>query len=171
MGKRNLHAVEQDDEEDSAIPRLRTQTPSRKYNSRFMRLEMSDARNHWPTLPVRKDLQATQLQRLAVTASYNWSLQSACAASPFCDLVLHISRDKFLPTDNRGIQIPKTLTTIGGHLRRRRLQLRIFQPEAARRPGVSIVWLKRCRRHTDQPLRSRWVSAARLSHAAKAGVC
>jgi DNA-binding transcriptional regulator YiaG len=62
---------------------------------------------------------------------------------PFCDRVLRISRDKYLPSDNRGIPVPKEPTTIGGHLRRRRLQLRIFQPEAARRLGVTTVSLSR----------------------------
>jgi transcriptional regulator with XRE-family HTH domain len=56
---------------------------------------------------------------------------------------MRISRDKYLPSRNRGIQVPKEPTTIGGHLRRRRLQLRIFQPEAARRLKVSTVSLSR----------------------------
>jgi DNA-binding transcriptional regulator YiaG len=56
---------------------------------------------------------------------------------------MRISRDKYLPSRNRGIQVPKEPTTIGGHFRRRRLQLRIFQPEAARRLGVSTVSLSR----------------------------
>jgi DNA-binding transcriptional regulator YiaG len=56
---------------------------------------------------------------------------------------MHISRDKYLPSRNRGVQVPKEPTTLGGHLRRRRLQLRIFQPEAARRLGVSTVSLSR----------------------------
>ena len=56
---------------------------------------------------------------------------------------LRISRDKYLPSHNRGIQVPKEPTTTGGHLRRRRLQLKLFQPEAARRLGVSMVSLSR----------------------------
>jgi hypothetical protein len=51
--------------------------------------------------------------------------------------VCRISRDKYLPSNNRGIQVPKEPTTIGGHLRRRRLRLRIFRSEATRRLGVS----------------------------------
>ncbi len=62
---------------------------------------------------------------------------------PYCDRVLHILRDKYLPSHNRGTQVPKAPTTLGGHLRRRRLQLRIFQPEAAGRLGVSTVPLSR----------------------------
>ena len=58
---------------------------------------------------------------------------------PFCDRVVSVSRDKYLPSQNRGIPIPKQPTTIGGHLRRRRLHLKIYQPEAARRLRVSTV--------------------------------
>jgi DNA-binding XRE family transcriptional regulator len=70
-------------------------------------------------------------------------IRQGCATLPFCDRILNVSRDKYLPSRNRGIQVPKAPTTIGGHLRRRRLQLRIFQPEAARRLGVSMVSLSR----------------------------
>jgi DNA-binding XRE family transcriptional regulator len=62
---------------------------------------------------------------------------------PCYERTVRVSRDKYLPSHNRGIQVPKEPTTIGGHLRRRRLQLRIFQPEAARRLGVSTVSLSR----------------------------
>jgi DNA-binding XRE family transcriptional regulator len=65
---------------------------------------------------------------------------------PCCERSLRISRDKYLPSRNRGIPVPKEPTTNGGHLRRRRLQLRIFQPEAARRLGVSTVSLSRWER-------------------------
>ena len=54
-----------------------------------------------------------------------------------------MSRDKYLPSHNRGISVPTTPTTIGGHLRRRRLQLKIFQSEAARILKVSTVTLSR----------------------------
>ena len=62
---------------------------------------------------------------------------------PFCDRVVSVSRDKYLPSRNRGIQVPKVPTTIGGHLRRRRLQLKVLQPEAARMLRVSTVSLSR----------------------------
>jgi DNA-binding XRE family transcriptional regulator len=62
---------------------------------------------------------------------------------PFCDRVVRISRDKYLPSHNRGIPVPKEPTTIGGHLRRRRLQLKVFQPQAARMLRVSTVSLSR----------------------------
>jgi DNA-binding XRE family transcriptional regulator len=62
---------------------------------------------------------------------------------PFCERTVLVPRDKYLPSSNRGIQVPKEPTTIGGHLRRRRLQLKIFQLEAARRLGVSTVSLSR----------------------------
>ena len=62
---------------------------------------------------------------------------------PFYERSMRVSRDKYLPSRNRGIQVPKQPTTSGGHLRRRRLQLRIFQSEAARRLGVSTVSVSR----------------------------
>ena len=52
-----------------------------------------------------------------------------------------MSRDKYLPHHNRGIPVPKEPTSIGGHLRKRRLQLKIHQSEAARRLKVSTVTL------------------------------
>jgi DNA-binding XRE family transcriptional regulator len=62
---------------------------------------------------------------------------------PFCERTVHIPRDKYLPSHNRGIPVPKDPTTIGGQLRRRRLQLKTFQPEAARLLEVSTVSLSR----------------------------
>src|SRR5438874_5067579 len=62
---------------------------------------------------------------------------------PLCDRILRTSRKEFLPLHNRGIPVPTQPTTIGGHLRRRRMQLEIFQPEAARMLGVSTVTLSR----------------------------
>jgi DNA-binding transcriptional regulator YiaG len=62
---------------------------------------------------------------------------------PLYEKSMRISRDKYLPSSNRGVQVPREPTTIGGHLRRRRLQLKIYQPEAARRLGVSMVSLSR----------------------------
>jgi DNA-binding XRE family transcriptional regulator len=62
---------------------------------------------------------------------------------PCYERTVRISRDKYLPSHNRGIPVPKQPETIGGHLRRRRLQLKVYQPEAARRLGVSMVSLSR----------------------------
>lgn len=62
---------------------------------------------------------------------------------PSCYRTLYIPKTKYLPLRNRGMPVPRNPTTIGGHLRRRRLELRIFQPEAARRLGVSTVTLSR----------------------------
>lgn len=62
---------------------------------------------------------------------------------PCCERVVTISRAHYLPARNRGIPIPKQPTTIGGHLRKRRLQLQIHQSEAASRLGVSTVTLSR----------------------------
>jgi DNA-binding XRE family transcriptional regulator len=67
----------------------------------------------------------------------------ACAMLPLYERSMRISRNEYLPSRNTGIQVPKAPTTIGGHLKRRRLQLRILQPEAARRLGVSTVSLSR----------------------------
>ncbi len=62
---------------------------------------------------------------------------------PLYERTVRISRNKYLPSHNRGIPVPKEPSTIGGHLRRRRLQLKIYQPEAARRLGVTTVSLSR----------------------------
>jgi len=62
---------------------------------------------------------------------------------PFCESRICILRDKYLPSHIRRILVPKHPTTIGGHLRRRRLQLKIYQPEAARLLQVSTVTLSR----------------------------
>ena len=56
---------------------------------------------------------------------------------PFCDRVVSVPRSKHLPSRNRGIPVPKQPTTLGGHLRKRRLQLKLFQAEAARNLNVS----------------------------------
>ena len=56
---------------------------------------------------------------------------------------MSVPRADYLPSHNRGIPVPKEPATIGGHLRKRRLQLKILQPEAARRLGVSTVSLSR----------------------------
>lgn len=62
---------------------------------------------------------------------------------PFCDRVVNVPRSRYLPAHNRGIPIPRNPSTIGGHLRRRRLQLGIHQSQAARLLGVSMVTLSR----------------------------
>jgi transcriptional regulator with XRE-family HTH domain len=74
-----------------------------------------------------------------------------CATLPLRDRVVNVPRSKYLPSTNRGIRVPKEPTTIGGHLRRRRLQLKIYQWEAARRLGVSMVTLSRWERDTIYP--------------------
>src|SRR5437867_840639 len=62
-----------------------------------------------------------------------------CATLPFCERVIRFPRSKYLPSRNRKVPVPRNPTTIGGHLRRRRLQLNIFQPEAAHRLNVSTI--------------------------------
>jgi transcriptional regulator with XRE-family HTH domain len=54
-----------------------------------------------------------------------------------------VSRKAYLPSHNRGIPVPKQPITVGGHLRRRRLELQIHQSEAAVRLKVSTVTLSR----------------------------
>jgi transcriptional regulator with XRE-family HTH domain len=61
----------------------------------------------------------------------------------FCERVVRVSRSHYLPARNRGIPVPKQPTTIGGQLRRRRLQLQIRQSEAAARLKVSTITLSR----------------------------
>jgi len=62
---------------------------------------------------------------------------------PFCERVVSVARAKYLPSHNRGIPVPKKPKTIGQHLRKRRLELGIFQSEAARMLGISTVTLSR----------------------------
>jgi DNA-binding XRE family transcriptional regulator len=62
---------------------------------------------------------------------------------PFCDRTAHVPRSKYLPSRNRGISIPKEPMTIGGHLRRRRLELGVLQAQVARKLGVSTVSLSK----------------------------
>lgn len=62
---------------------------------------------------------------------------------PFCERTINVSRAKYLPSKSRGRPVPKEPDTIGGHLRRRRLQLGIHQSEAAIRLGISMVTLSR----------------------------
>jgi len=62
---------------------------------------------------------------------------------PFQDRIISVPRIKYLPSHNRGIPVPKVPATIGEHLRKRRLELKIHQSEAARRLGVSTVTLSR----------------------------
>jgi transcriptional regulator with XRE-family HTH domain len=62
---------------------------------------------------------------------------------PFCDRCVRVPRDKYPPSHIRGIPVPHEPTTIGGHLRRRRLQLKILQSQAAAKLGVSTVTMSR----------------------------
>ncbi len=62
---------------------------------------------------------------------------------PFCDRVICVDRSQYLPTHNRKILVPTDPSTIGGHLRRRRLQIRLHQSQAACQLGVSTVTLSR----------------------------
>ena len=70
---------------------------------------------------------------------------------PFCDRHVRVSRDKYLPSHNRGIPVPKQPQTIGGHLRKRRLQLKILQSDAAHRLGVSTVSMSKWERDKIYP--------------------
>ena len=55
----------------------------------------------------------------------------------FCDRFVSVPRNKYLPSRIRGVPVQTDLNSLGRHLRRRRLQLKIFQSEAARRMKVS----------------------------------
>lgn len=54
-----------------------------------------------------------------------------------------MSRNKCLPASNQGIPAPKEPNTLGGHLRKRRVQLGLFQSAEARQLRVSIVTLSK----------------------------
>ena len=56
---------------------------------------------------------------------------------PIYARVICVPRSKYLPSHNRKIPVPRNPTTLGGQLRRRRLQLGIFQSQAARQLRVS----------------------------------
>ena len=62
---------------------------------------------------------------------------------PFCERVIRLARAAHIPLRNRGIPIPRQPTTIGGHLRRRRAELRLGQSQASYSLGVSTVTLSR----------------------------
>jgi hypothetical protein len=80
---------------------------------------------------------------------------------PFCESRICIPRDKYLPSHIRRIPVPKHPTTIGGYLRRRRLQLKIYQPEASRILRVSTVTLSRweCDKVAPTPPHYRRIAA------------
>lgn len=71
------------------------------------------------------------------------SQQQLSAMLPLSDRMVCRPRSRYLHSHNRGIPVPKEPTTIGQHLRKRRLQLRIHQSEAARMLKVSTVTLSR----------------------------
>lgn len=75
---------------------------------------------------------------------------------PSSDRVVSVLRNKYLPSRNRGILIPKEPTTIGGHLRKRRLELKVFQTKVARRLGVSTVTLSKWERDRLYPTWPYW---------------
>jgi len=64
---------------------------------------------------------------------------------------VRIDRSRYLPLHNRGILVPRHPQTLGGHLRRHRLQLKILQSQAARVLRVSTVTLSRWERDTVYP--------------------
>jgi len=75
---------------------------------------------------------------------------------PCSDRNVSVLRSKYLPSHNRGIPVPKEPTTIGGHLRKQRLQLKISQSEAAHRLQVSTVTLSRWECDRLYPTWSHW---------------
>lgn len=57
---------------------------------------------------------------------------------PSCERLVRVSRRKYLPSHNRKIPVPSEPSTLGHHLRRRRLELNVFQAQAAQQLGVSM---------------------------------
>lgn len=82
--------------------------------------------------------------------------QNLCAMLPFCDRVVRVERAEYLPSKNRRTPVPRNPTTLGGHLRKRRLQLQLFQSEAARRLKVGIDALCRWEADLVLPRRRNW---------------
>jgi transcriptional regulator with XRE-family HTH domain len=62
---------------------------------------------------------------------------------PSGERIISIPRSKYLPSHIRGIQVPKDPATVGGYLRRRRLELKLHQSQVAQRLGISTVALSR----------------------------
>jgi DNA-binding XRE family transcriptional regulator len=62
---------------------------------------------------------------------------------PFSDRTVRIDLGKYLPSHIRGIPVPREPQTVGGHLRRRRLQLKLHQSQAARKLNISTVTMSR----------------------------
>jgi transcriptional regulator with XRE-family HTH domain len=56
---------------------------------------------------------------------------------PYSDRVISIERSKYLPSRSRGVPIPREPNSLGSRLRKRRLELNVFQAEAARRLKIS----------------------------------
>ena len=65
------------------------------------------------------------------------------ATLPFQHLHILIPRTRYLPHRNRKVPVPRDPKTIGGYLRKRRLELGLLQSEVARKLGVSMVTLSR----------------------------
>src|ERR1035438_9912792 len=79
---------------------------------------------------------------------------------PFCERTLYISRDTYLPSRNRGIPVPRNPTTLGGHLRRRRLQLHLTQRETAIKLEVTTVTMSTWERDLKYPA---WENQPRIT--------
>lgn len=79
---------------------------------------------------------------------------------PFSERIVSVPHSRYLPLKNRGIPVPKDPTTIGGHLRRKRLELGIHQSEAARMLQVSTVTLSRWERDKVYPT---WVQQEQVA--------
>lgn len=60
------------------------------------------------------------------------------ATLPFDRQDIRVQRSRYLPLSNRKVPVPRNPTTIGGQLRRRRLQLGLLQREVAQKLGVSM---------------------------------
>jgi DNA-binding XRE family transcriptional regulator len=56
---------------------------------------------------------------------------------PSCDRTVSVPRNKYLPSAIRGVPLQQNSASLGGQLRRRRLELNLFQSKAARILKVS----------------------------------
>ena len=108
--------------------------PDSGFSARFHVDGLGETTSLWNNLPSAPDPSNERHRNNSV-------VRSGRSTPGICERTLCVSRDKYLPSRNRGLQVPREPTTIGSHLRRRRLQLKIFQSEAARRLEVSIVSL------------------------------
>ena len=82
-----------------------------------------------------------KLYSLASCEEFTKRQRNLLATLPFLHRHILIPRTRYLPHKNRKVPVPRDPKTIGGYLRKRRLQLGLLQSEVARNLGVSMVTL------------------------------